>query len=124
MVIWAVLISGVGLAIEPSHAEPPNAGRLLEMYDHELDKGAQEEFELIISYIAEGFGWANAELRRRKTPPLYCPPPKLAITAPQLIDILRRAIVEDQPLSNPLSNQALGFALLVSLERAFPCPPK
>jgi len=29
MVIWAALISGVGLAIEPSHAEPPNAGRWL-----------------------------------------------------------------------------------------------
>jgi hypothetical protein len=87
VVIWAALISGIGLAIEPSHAEPPNAGRLLEMYDHELDEGAQKEFELIISYIADGFGWANAELRRRKTPPLYCPPPKMAITAPQLIDI-------------------------------------
>ena len=51
---------------------------------------------------------------------------KLVLTAPQLINILRRTIVEDQRLSisNPLSYFPLGFALLVSLERVFSCLPQ
>ena len=94
------------------------------MYDHQMDSEARTEAELMVSYIGDAFGWANVELSsRRKTLPLYCPPSKVAITGPQLIDILRRAIAEEPPLPNPLSNQAFGFALLVSLERVFPCVP-
>jgi hypothetical protein len=123
MMILAALSSIIGLAIEPCHAQQPNAGRLLEMYDHEMDEEARQLFEFTVSHIQDAFGWANAELRGRKTRPLYCAPPKLALTAPQLINILRKGIIEEPPLANPLSNQPLGFALLVSLQRAFPCPP-
>lgn len=85
-----------------------------------MDEGARKEFELTVSHMEDAFGWANAALGFRKTPPLFCQPPKLAITGSQLINILRRAIVEEQPLSNPLSNQPL----LVSLQRVFPCLPQ
>jgi hypothetical protein len=123
MIILMVLVPGIGLTSKPSRAEEVKAGQFLEMYDQQLGPEARKEAEIIISYIEDGFGWANAELTSRKTPPLYCLPPKLALTGPQLIDILRRAIAEQAPLPNPLSDQLLGLALLVSLERVFPCPP-
>jgi hypothetical protein len=78
--IFAVLISGIGLAIEPSQAREYNAGQLLEMYDHDgMDEGARQAFELTVLEMADAFGWANTRLRGRKTPPLFCPPPKLAL---------------------------------------------
>ena len=124
MIGLMVLFPGLGLGSKPSRAEPIKAGQWLEMYDHQLDPEARKWAELTISDIEDGFGWANAELRsRRNTPPLYCSPPKLALTGPQLIDILRRAIADESPLPNRLSNQLLGFALLISLQRVFPCPP-
>jgi hypothetical protein len=61
--IFAVLISGVGLAIEPSQARQPSAGQLLEMCDHDgMDEGARQEFEFTVLQIEDEFGWANAAL--------------------------------------------------------------
>jgi hypothetical protein len=122
LTILTTLISNNGLANEPSQTQPPRAGWLLEAYDHDgMEEGARQLFELSVFEIADAFGWANAELKGRKTSPLYCEPPTQALTAPQLIDLLRKGITNEPPLPHPLSDMPLAFALLVSLQRAYPC---
>jgi hypothetical protein len=80
------------------------------------DQEARQEAEFGISMIETGLEWANVEARHR-TQPLFCLPQKLVMTGSQLINVVRRGIEEDRRLAN----LPLGFALLVSLERVFPC---
>src|SRR5262245_60892346 len=43
-----------------------------------------------------GLNWANVFQERRGRPPICCPPPKLALTGSQLIDILKREVQANQ----------------------------
>jgi hypothetical protein len=114
--ILVISLATICCFIQPSRAES-NADLSLEMYDRG-DQAARETFELGILMIETGFEWANADLQFRKTQQLFCLPGKLAFTSFQLIKILRRGIQEDQRLAK----HPLGFALLVSMKRVFPCP--
>ena len=71
-----------------------------------------------LSSIEVGLGWANTLLRvQRMQAGLYCPPDKMEITPQQLMDILRGTL-KDEPR---LGDRPIGFAVLASLQRAFPC---
>jgi len=48
---------------------------------------------------------------------LYCPPPAIALTGNQLMDMLRRSVDK----SKMVAESPWGLALLMSLEAAFPC---
>ena len=115
--IFAALISCLGFTILPSRAEN-SAGDALRIYD-KGNKETREMLELIITETQNGASWTNAILIRQKKQPLYCTPPNLVFTASQLVDIIRRAIKEDQ--DQDLSKYPLGMVLLVSLQRVFPC---
>jgi len=120
VLVLAIVASALAFAIKPSGAEP-NATAFLEMYDGG-DQEARQTAEFGISMIEIGLEWANTEATRR-TQPLFCLPPKLVMTASQLIDVVRRGIEEDRRLGlrYQIANLPLGAALLVSLERVFPC---
>ena len=87
------------------------------VYDTMLVKQDREQVESLISGMQIGMLWANAELRHRKQPLLYCQPEKLRITAPQMVDMLRKTIRE-----NPrLGDYPIGLAVLTTLQDTFPC---
>jgi hypothetical protein len=65
-------------------------------------------------------GWANTFLEEhRKEPPLYCVPPKLALTGEQIIDMLRKEI-KDKPREADLE---VGLVMMLLLQEVFPCSP-
>jgi hypothetical protein len=79
---------------------------------------SQDVFHVGIRYLEEGFSWSNVYLTTtRQADPLYCPPPSLALTPEQLIDILRHS-VNDNPT---FGTEPLGLILLLSLQHTFPC---
>jgi hypothetical protein len=102
----------------PAQAEA-SMSSMLSLYDHG-SPAVREEVETLFAATENGMAWANSELTQvRKTKPVYCAPSKLALTGSQLIDIARRETEDFQKLGG----QAWGLALLVSLQRTFPCPP-
>lgn len=86
-------------------------------------KGTNAIKKMVAEYyvfgIEEGFGWANSSLVKRGATPLYCPPPKLAITADQTMTILEKFLTEDADAY--ISGLPPGIVLLLALERTFPC---
>lgn len=110
------MISQMALAPLPARAEV-SASQILKMYD----AGNSSERGLIeanLGGLENGFGWANTYLQsQRKQTPLYCLPDKLALKSEQIIDILRRGVREDAKLGNA----PFGLAMLIVLQRVFPC---
>jgi hypothetical protein len=107
------LLSGQGKA-EPSLTE------ILRDYDNSELSVAQRM--MIVSNLAsmeKAFGWANTALRaqRMRRRALYCLPDNLTVEPKELIDMLRDALW-DEPR---LGDTPIGFALLVTLQRGFPC---
>ena len=70
-----------------------------------------------LANIEKAFGWANTALRAQMQRGLYCLPDDLTIEPQELIDLLRDALW-DLPR---LGDTPIGFALLVTLQRGFPC---
>lgn len=70
--------------------------------------------------VGEAFLTANAVLENRGQPPLYCQPPKLALTGGGYKAILD-SFLEEQKSSPIPEDTAIELALLKALQRAFPC---
>jgi len=105
---FAAVVGVVGLA-GPVHAEPTV---------NDILKDPRSGFaRLYIDGLGSGLSWANVAAKM-KGKPVYCPPGKVAITADQYIDILRRYIA-DHP---HMTNDFVGGPMLFALEDAFPCP--
>ncbi|MBX9773983.1 MAG: hypothetical protein K2Y71_06175 [Xanthobacteraceae bacterium] len=89
--------------------------------EYDSPESADSQRRLITSYLAGiglGLGWSNTALRAQgKQAHLYCPSNDHETTPPELIDILRGAL-EAEPR---LRDQPIGFALLIALQRTFPC---
>lgn len=82
----------------------------------EIDAGKKTYLYILDAY-ANGFDWANTDLRAAKRQPLYCLPAKLAVTAEQSGAILRQFIKQ-----NPVAaNWPAGMALLEAFKDTFPC---
>ena len=65
--------------------------------------------------LEEGIRATNAALVQDSR--LYCQPPTLVLTGPQIADMLRRAVAADQKLEDqPVSSVVLGV-----LKTTFPC---
>ena len=107
-----------------SHARPRNlafdemsAAALLTKYDGANAEG-RECVQLVVGYTENGLSWANAYLQHKGEAPLYCQPERLALTAEQSIDILRR-YVNDHPAAG---NEPFGLGLFDALQETFTCP--
>jgi hypothetical protein len=112
LIVMTGLWSGQSIA-EPSLTE------ILRDYDNPGLSVAQRM--VIVSNLAsieKAFGWANTALRAEKMQRgLYCLPDKLTIEPQELIDMLRDAVWDE----TRLGDTPIGFALLVTLQRGFPC---
>ena len=81
------------------------------------DKANPEQkkvLEAIVGAVGNGISWAEASM---KTERKICPPAALALTNSQVLSILRNASAHDQLVDS----EPYGLAILLSLERAFPC---
>ena len=108
-----VLSSGQG------DAEPLLNDILKDYYNPELSVAQRMMIVSNMSNIEKALGWANTALRaqRMSRRALYCLPNDLVIEPQELIDMLRDA-VWDEPR---LGERPIGFAVLVTLQKAFPC---
>jgi hypothetical protein len=72
-----------------------------------------------LSSIETALRWANSALRaqRKSRRALYCLPDNLNIEPHELISMLRDALW-DEPR---LGDRPIGFVVVVTLQRAFPC---
>ena len=115
-IVMIALCSGQGNA----ETAEPTLTEILQDYDNpELGIAQRATIASNLKSIERSFGWANTALRaqRKSRRALYCLPDNLTIAPHELIDMLRDALW-DQPR---LGNTPIGFALLTTLQRAFPC---
>lgn len=112
----AIVTCDLRLTTVVAHAEGL-AHDFLRLYDK---AGSTERALLEANLIGLeiGFRRANAYLQlTRKQSPLYCKPEKPDLTAEQTLDFLRRAVRADPSLGAA----RYGYAILVALQRGFPC---
>jgi hypothetical protein len=105
--------------INAENAEP-SLTEILRDYDNpELSVAQRAMISSNLASIERSLGWANTALRaqRMQRRALYCLPDNLTIEPKELIDMLRDALW-DQP---KLGDTPIGFAVLMTLQRAFPC---
>ena len=112
----------MGLWSEPGNAEnaEPSLTEILRDYDNpELSAAQRAMISSNLASIQRSLGWANTALRaqRMRRRALYCLPDNLTIEPRELLDLLRDALW-DEPR---LGDRPIGFAVLVTLQRAFPC---
>jgi hypothetical protein len=77
----------------------------------------QEDVQLMVHSLGEGYGWANVALILRHQSPLYCAPPERVITHEQHVNILA-AFVKERPEHG---SRPVGLVLLRALATTFPC---
>jgi hypothetical protein len=108
----------MGLSAGHSSAEP-TLTEILRDYDNpKLSADQRATITSNLASIETALGWANTALRVQKMQSgLYCLPDDLMIEPKELIDLLRDALW-DEPR---LGNLPIGFAVLATLQRAFPC---
>jgi hypothetical protein len=93
-----------------------NVNDALEAYDS-ANPNDRKTWELIFGNTQNGINWANSVLLYRKQQPIYCPPNNFALTAPQVIEMLRELAI-----SKPkLAKVPYGFAILLALQSRYPC---
>jgi len=113
-------LSAVNVSAEDlSKAEVGSIRWTLEVYDKELVPEDRKHIEGYIGGIQLGLLWANAALKHRGQPLLYCQPDHLTITGSQMVDMMRRAM-KDKP---KLGDFPVGMMVLETLQRTFPCKP-
>jgi hypothetical protein len=81
----------------------------------------QKDFTLIyIKGLLEGFEWMNIAIQAEgKMSPIFCTPPKLAITTEQAVDMLNRYLKDH----NTKASDPIEIYLLDALKETFPCNP-
>jgi hypothetical protein len=88
-------------------------GRYLDFW--KIDRTQVENY---VRAEQDGMMWLNVYLQSERRPQIYCPPEHLSLTGRQIIDMLRRTSGE----SPELLKSPLGFSMLATLRRTFPCP--
>ena len=98
----------------PAHADA-TAKQFLQLVNSE-DGRDLGETKLVA--LEEGIRATNAALAQGSR--LYCQPPTLVLTGPQIADMLRRAVAAN----DKLEDQPVSSVLLGVLESTFPCAAK
>ena len=97
---------------------PAKAGSEVSTRDmlNSYDKGAS----IAVAYLQglrQGLEWANALNNTTHQRPLYCSPPKIALTLDQYV-----SVTKDYLRKRPeLNEQPVGLTMLLAAEEAFPC---
>jgi hypothetical protein len=106
----------LALCAGPSSAAEPSLNEILKDYENPALRATVLSN---LSSIETALGWANSALRaqRKSRRALYCLPDNLTIEPHELISMLRDALW-DEPR---LGDRPIGFVVLVTLQRAFPC---
>lgn len=99
----------------PAYADPS-------VSDYRTAVGAERQaLDLYVSATSHAYLWANAAAEAEGRPPLYCVPPRLALTGDQVSVILDRWL-EERPVSQTPEDSFLAFEVLLALKHTFPCP--
>lgn len=87
-------------------------------YDQAATNTDKKLYVVLFGSTLDGLEWANAYLtRKRNQQPLYCTPKNLALTADQVIQIVRRTMASFPEIEN----QPIGAGILFSFQKTFPC---
>jgi hypothetical protein len=119
MLCCATVAAAIFAATLEATAEPSlaTANDVLRAYERG-DPLTRKSIEDVLKAEEDGLSWANAWwANRHHDSVLYCPPKNLALTGPQVLDILRRGVTDDPKLRK----SAYGLAVLIALRRTFPC---
>jgi hypothetical protein len=121
--ILAALAATTMLACGARAADTPlastDSNEFLRLHDADVAGVGRDETEIEILGMVSGLLEANAYLVAiRKEAPIYCQPPNLSLTSPQLVDMLRRGIAQDQRLGK----LDIGFSMVAIMRKTFPCP--
>ncbi len=108
-VVAACAVAGAGAA----HAEVSGTDYLAQTGD----SVAVGKFAL--AQMENGMAWANADLKNRNLPSLYCVPGSVVLAADQP-DTIVRAYLQRHP---DLARYPVGAILLKAMEDAYPCAP-
>jgi hypothetical protein len=88
---------------------------------HPKDDGEKALIDIYVAGVRDGLVILNASLVAHGASPLFCLPPKLALTSEQAADILTRQAKKDHDNNINDDNTPLGFPLLEGLKETFPC---
>ncbi len=118
-----ILISLIALSASTAKADDQSKQyggdirSILKLYDDIATPQGRQRIEDAVGGMTTGLLWANAMLRERGQPLLYCQPDKLDLAGAQVIGMMRQAM-RDNP---KWGDFALGMMVLVTLQRTFPC---
>jgi hypothetical protein len=115
MALLAIAMSPLLLLTTPAIAEP-SAAELLKSLESK-DAGVRMLAEIALTNLAFGISWANAQVKSKGQPAIYCAPYDISLQGDQIADILRRGVMA-QPF---LADAYAGQAMLAALQRTFPC---
>jgi hypothetical protein len=89
------------------------------LHDYETgERLTRAVLERTLINVQNGISIANSSLMTKQRLPLFCPPQTLALTGPQILDMLRSGVKEDRLFGK----LPVGLAIMVVLEKKFPCP--
>jgi hypothetical protein len=112
--IKRVMIAAIALCV----ASGANAATVrFKQYINESDETARELNKIYLDGLSDGLNIFNVILRQEGQAPLFCPPPKMALTTEQADDILRR----EAKKVVPSDDMPIGIVLLAGLRETFPC---
>ena len=117
--IWlsAAVASAAICLIAPTTAKAEyDVKTALRVYDSATSND-RKIWELIFGNTQNGINWANSVLIRTKQQPLYCPPDDFWLTGPQVIEMIREWASSDPKFGGV----PYGFAVLLALQKKFPC---
>ena len=117
--IWlsAAVASAAICLIAPTTAKAEyDVKTALRVYDSATSND-RKIWELIFGNTQNGINWANSVLIRTKQQPLYCPPDDFSLTGPQVVEMLREWASSDPKFGGV----PYGFAVLLALQKKFPC---
>jgi len=106
------------LAVSSAPCWADTAKQFLQLYDSEDGQG-QALAVVKIASMEAGVHEANEYLKAHNQPPLYCQPPQLVLTAPQVADMIHRAAAEKD---SKVEDMTIPVALIFVLQKTFPCP--
>ena len=118
--ILAMLLVLVGGAATAQQSDLGlTVGKAIEMRDTPELTDERISLDVGIQGALYQLGWVNLHLREvRHQQAIYCPPKGLFLTSDEVISILKDAVARDPAVSV----QPFGYALILQLERVFPCP--
>ena len=115
-------IAGVGICLLGSLLLGPTTAMAeydvksaLQAYDS-ADSDNRKVWELIFGNTYNGMRWANAALVNRKQQQLFCEPNNVALTGPQVTEMLSQLNADPK-----FGDIPFGFGILVVLQIKFPC---